>query len=153
MIVRGNALQQKSYAYLIDVVKYINVHQQCYQVHLDDINYIDNMLTLYDELDQALNLQSQKNRKTLITKIMLGVYGCCPAFDSRFCTTFGLSTTGRLTRNNLMKVQEFYLDNINDINNENRETLSFGNSSIGSLRYPVAKLIDMYGFTKNSKIF
>ncbi len=153
MIVRGNELQRQSYACLVDVVKYINIHHKCYQVHLDDINYIDKMLTLYDELDQALNLHSQKNRKTLITKIMLGVYGCCPAFDSRFCTTFGLSTTGRLTRNNLMKVQEFYFDNINDINNENIQTLSFGYSSIGSLRYPVAKLIDMYGFTKNSKIF
>ncbi len=153
MIVRGNELQRQSYACLVDVVKYINIHQKCYQVHLDDINYIDKMLTLYDELDQALNLHSQKNRKTLITKIILGVYGCCPAFDNRFCTTFGLSTTGRLTRNNLKEVQEFYFNNINDINNENIQTLPFGNSNRASLRYPAAKLIDMYGFTKNSKIF
>ena len=80
---------------------------------------------------------------------MLGVYGCCPAFDSRFCTTFGLSTTGRLTRNNLIEVQEFYFDNLNDINNENIQTLSFGKSCNGHLKYPAAKLIDMYGFTRN----
>ncbi len=152
MIVRGNELQKNNYAYLVDVVKYINVYPQYYQVRLDNKDYIDKMLTLYNELDNALNLHSQKNRKTLITKIMLGVYGCCPAFDTRFCTTFGLSTTGDLTNNNLKKVQDFYFNNMNEINSINIQTLSFGKSNKGHLKYPAAKLIDMYGFNKNRKI-
>lgn len=153
MIVRGNELQKNNYACLVDVVKYINVHQQYYQIHLSDNVYINDMMTLYNEFDNALNLQSQKNRKTLITKIMLGVYGCCPAFDSRFCKTFGLLTKGKLTVENLKKVQNFYFNNQKVIDIINIQTLSFGKQKKKHLKYPTAKLIDMYGFNKNSKIF
>ena len=44
----------------------------------------------------------------LVTKIMLGTFGCVPAFDTYFKKGFGVSTFGRKA---LRKVGEFYNTN------------------------------------------
>ena len=45
---------------------------------------------------------------TLVTKIMLGVFGCVPAFDTNFCTGFGVSTFNERA---LGLVAQYYADN------------------------------------------
>ncbi len=155
MIVRGNELQGKSYVALSDVVKYINKHSEYYDLEIEDKYYIKKVLDLYEGIDKALNFTEQKNRKTLITKIILGVYACCPAFDSRFCTTFSLSSQGHLTEKNLQVVVDFYRKHKKQIDSFNipTEVLPFEKKGkMESLFYTPAKIVDMYGFERNKKI-
>lgn len=149
MVARGNAMQSKSYAVLKDVIDYVNDHDCYYNVKLTDDCYEKEVLELYNEIDNRLHIK-QKNRKTLITKIILGTYACCPAFDSRFCTTFGIKTQGSLSEQDLKKVIEFYKDNKEDIDSFTIETLPFDKETCH--KYTTAKIIDMYGFMRNKKI-
>ena len=156
MIVRGNELQGKNYASLMGVVQYINKHPEYYDLTFEDKDYIKKVLDLYKGIDTALNFTVQKNRKTLVTKIILGVYACCPAFDSRFCTTFGLSSQGRLTEKKLQVVVDFYRKHKKQIDSFKipTEILPFEKKGkMKSLFYTPAKIVDMYGFEKNEKIF
>ncbi len=153
MVMRGNELQRSSYAILTGVVKYIHSHSEYYNVKIEDKNYIDKILELYDGIDKALDLKEQKNKKTLITKIILGVYACCPAFDSRFCRTFGTSTSGRLSKRNLQSVVDFYKKHKLIFDNICFYTLHFDKKEKNPcLKYTPAKLIDMYGFERNEKM-
>lgn len=152
MIARGNELQGKSYASLIGVVQYINKHPEFYDLKIEDNDYIKKMLNLYKNIDHVLNFTKQKNKKILITKIILGVYACCPALDSRFCNTFGLSTQSDLKKKDLETIQNFYSDNSIEINKICITTLSFGRTKHKGLPYSVAKIIDMYGFMRNRVI-
>lgn len=82
---------------------------------------------------------------TLVTKIMLGVFGCVPAFDTYFCAGLGVGT---LNVANLMRVAEFYRihsELIDDFAQSicTRDFLT-GNDSIR--HYTKAKIVDMVGF-------
>ena len=125
MIVRGNELQGKSYASLKKVIGYINKHPEFYDVKLDDNDFVDKILKLYDGIEHALGLTMQKNKKTLITKIILGVYACCPAFDSRFCRTFGTNPQGHLSKKKLQRIVDFYRENKSAIDGFCIRTLHF----------------------------
>ena len=149
MVARGNALQGKSYAYLKDAVDFINSNPQYYQSTIDSSIYSQEMLDLYDGLKKKINLL-QRNQKTIITKIMLGVYGCIPAFDQYVCDTFGTSTTGNLSSQNIDSVISTYIshkDLIDSLANST-QLLSFNGSSTVGLSYTPAKIIDMIAFTR-----
>ena len=151
MIVRGNELQGKSYVFLIDVIQYINKHPEYYDLTIEDKEYTKKVLNLYKGIDNALRFTKQKNKKTLITKIILGVYACCPAFDSNFCKVFHSSSQGNLTESNLQKIIDFYRDNKEQIDSLKISTQVSpfkGEVKRKSLFYTPAKLIDMYGFQK-----
>lgn len=148
MIARGNALQEKSYAYLKEVIRFINKNPQYYNSSIDDPTYCDDMLRLYKGLKKALNLP-QRSQKTVITKIMLGVYGCLPAFDTYVCNSLGTSTIGDLTKKNVNSIINIY--------NSNKKLID-SLSSCSSVRdfsdsptkehYTPAKIIDMILFTR-----
>lgn len=148
MITRGNALQKLSYASLKELITLINNNPQYYKVDINNKDYVATVLCLYYQIKQILKL-NQKSQKTLITKIILGVYGICPAFDSYFCECFKSSTLGDLTKNDLDKVVSFYSNNRNIIDNcrKNINVLNFDGSK-SNLLYTEAKLIDMIGFTR-----
>ncbi len=154
-MLRGSSelLREKNYKVLIPVIEYINQHQEFYEMNLLENKNIDNTLLLYEAIKKALNLK-QKNQKTLITKIMLGVYACCPAFDTNLCKTFGLSTQGDLKRHDLETIVEFYKSNrvlIDQIVNSNKyDILSFGGQPT-NLKYNAVKMIDMFGFNYKVK--
>lgn len=149
MVARGNALQGKSYAYLKDVVELINSNPQYYQSAIDTATYTSDMLSLYHGLKGKINLP-QKSQKTVITKIMLGVYGCIPAFDQYVCETYGTSTIGDLTKKNIQSIVSTYKNHKAQIDNLATSTyvLSFNNSPITGLRYSAAKIIDMVAFAR-----
>lgn len=149
-MLRGSSelLREKNYKVLIPVIEYINQHQEFYKMNLLDNTYIDDTSRLYNDIRKLLNLK-QKNQKTLITKIMLGVYACCPAFDTNLCKTFGLSTQGDLKIRDLQTIVDFYQFNrvlIDQIVNSNKiDILSFGGQPT-NLKYNAVKMIDMFGF-------
>ncbi len=80
---------------------------------------------------------------TLITKIMLGVFGNIPAFDSLFCKGFGVSTFGKKA---LRKIGKYYQLNADTIEQHRVMTLDFSTGKSTNRPYTRAKVIDMIFF-------
>lgn len=80
----------------------------------------------------------------LTTKIMLGTFGCVPAFDTYFKKGFGVSTFGPKA---LRKVGEFYRVNAGVIERNRAHTLDFSSGRPTKRRYTRAKVIDMIFYT------
>ncbi len=84
----------------------------------------------------------------LVTKIMLGVFGNVPAFDSYFKKGFGMSTFGKQS---LEKVAEFYKLNAAIIEKSRLNTLDFMTGKPTNRIYTRAKVIDMIFFVEGGK--
>ncbi len=149
MVARGNAMQGKSYASLEDVIQFINDNQKYYLSKIDSNNYVDEMTALYFGLKKVLNL-TQASQKTIITKIMLGVYACIPAFDQYVCETLGTSTIGDLSQRNIQSIVSIYNNHKQQIDSLAATTpvIPFNGSYINGLHYSPAKIIDMITFTR-----
>jgi len=84
---------------------------------------------------------SRQPTDTLVTKVILGTFGCLPACDRYFIS--GLKSAGisysRLSRKFVEGVLNFCLENLEDL----REEQSRIANNCG-FHYPVMKLVDMY---------
>jgi hypothetical protein len=123
---------QKSNVWDIDVDKYTDEN-------------IAKILKEYENIKKVLIDKETKKEPTdtLVTKIMLGVYGNIPAFDQFFKKGFGV---GGVNKKSLNEIKNFYDKNKNSFNKE-INVLNFENKET-ELRYTKAKLVDMYGFQK-----
>ena len=95
---------------------------------------------------------------TLVTKIMMGVFGCVPAFDANFTATFQdvlrnvkrrsyyFNQSKPLMNESLEYLYKFYIENEAVLNNKEIYAFDF-DGKITSCKYKIAKLIDMYGFS------
>lgn len=81
----------------------------------------------------------------LVTKIMLGVFGCVPAFDTYFKKGFGVWTFGRKS---LDRVARFYAENADVIDRHRVATIDFATGEATERRYTRAKVIDMVFFVE-----
>lgn len=81
----------------------------------------------------------------LTTKILLGVFGCVPAFDTYFRLGFRVSTFGPKA---LWKVKEFYDANAEVLNSFHVPTVDFASGEPTDVNYPKAKLIDVVFFVE-----
>jgi hypothetical protein len=81
---------------------------------------------------------------TLVTKIMLGVFGNVPAFDTFFKRGFGSATFGPKA---FRRLRSFYDAHRAQLDSVRIFTLDFGGGET-RLQYPVAKLIDMIFFIR-----
>jgi len=79
----------------------------------------------------------------LVTKIMLGTFGCVPAFDTYFKQGFRVWTFGPKA---LRRVGDFYNANAKVIERNRVHTLGFKTGKPTKLRYSRAKVIDMIFF-------
>jgi hypothetical protein len=79
----------------------------------------------------------------LVTKIMLGTFGCVPAFDTYFKKGFGVSTFGGQS---LRKIAGFYRENADIIEAHRVPTFDFASGATTNRRYTRAKVIDMIFF-------
>lgn len=156
-MLRGSSkLLQKSPAYLTTLVNYINEDNNKYLWDIDVDKYKDNdninkLHRAYTDIKEKLG--EVEPSKTLITKIMLGVYGNVPAFDTYFTNTFkkifpgyGFSNKD-LKEKQLQGISNFYKDKQKIIDNCEFKVLSFNGDVIKDCYYTKAKIIDMYGFT------
>lgn len=84
---------------------------------------------------------------TLVTKTMLGVFGCVPAFDSYFKRGFGVSSFGRPA---LHQLKSFFDENAEIIENHRVTTWDFETRRRTERRYTQAKVMDMIFFTEGS---
>ena len=79
----------------------------------------------------------------LVTKVMLGTFGCVPAFDTYFKKGFGVAKFGPKA---LRKIGEFYAANADIIEKNRVQTLEFASGEATARRYSRAKVIDMIFF-------
>lgn len=89
---------------------------------------------------KELGLRSVVASNTLTTKILLGVFGCVPAFDFRFRRGLQVSTFGQKS---LSRIKGFYDKNAQLLDSIDHPTIDFASGEPTSLMYPKAKLIDM----------
>ena len=107
-----------------------------------DRNSIQMIVETKNRLQDAF---SHTATTTLLTKTMLGVFGCIPAFDSYFVRGSGLRT---VNEKNLLQIKDFYLRNQDLIERERntRFTLNFDTGSLTKHLYTRAKMLDMIFF-------
>ena len=94
-------------------------------------------------LDVRRALRPVEASDILVTKVMLGVFGCVPAFDTYFKKGFGVST---FSRGSLRLVGEFYRANAPIIDRLRRPTLDFATGQPTAQFYTRAKVVDMIFF-------
>jgi hypothetical protein len=146
---RGSTLRlQRSLAYLAPAVSVIATSPP--EIWSADAHgYSDETCSLM--LDVAHRLRAafpEGASDTLVTKVMLGAFGCVPAFDAYFRKGFGVST---FSRSALGRVARFFEDKADVIEGYRVPTLDFGTGSDTERWYSRAKVIDMIFFVEGSR--
>ncbi len=85
---------------------------------------------------------------TLVTKTMLGVFGCVPAFDNYFRKGFGVWSFGRKA---LGMINAFYERHGEVIERHRVPTWDFEKARLSERRYTRAKVIDMIFFIEGAR--
>jgi len=156
-MLRGSSfLLQKSAKHFQPTIEYIaTLNRDIWKIDVDKYNEqtIEKIIDIYNEIKSRLILNGSSDL-TLITKVMLGVFGFIPAFDNFFCDTFrniykGKCGFRRVNSNSLSRIKDFYDENREIINRLSNETFTtdFKTGFKTKIKYPKAKIIDMYGFT------
>ncbi|MCK3657965.1 hypothetical protein A4G18_04375 [Pasteurellaceae bacterium Pebbles2] len=161
-MLRGSFLLEKSPAYLEKLVVYI-LEQDHSIWNIDAKDYMekaDYIVKMYDKM-YGIVTENGERGITLITKIILGVFGILPAYDTFFCETFrdifeqysdkycGFRT---VSKNSLKILYHFYQAHQKEITElqKNLKVMNFDGTE-SNLHYTAAKIIDMYGFNKSFK--
>ena len=113
---------------------------------VDVDGYTETNIDLLIECKEALaDSLTRRNGPSdiLLSKIMLGVFGNVPAFDTNFKNGLGIRS---FSPRSLRKVAGFYQKHKNIIDNCVVNTLDFETGNETHRRYSKAKLIDMIGF-------
>lgn len=82
---------------------------------------------------------------TLVTKTMLGTFGCVPAFDSYFRRGFGVHT---FNHSALRRIDAFVSRHSDAIKNARSHTISFSTGELTPNQYTAAKIVDMIFFVR-----
>lgn len=152
-MLRGSSfLLEKSIAYLKDIISFIaNFNQRIWNIDLEySEEDIEILLSFKNKLIKRFGNDKNKFSDTLITKIMLGVFGNVPAYDNYFKIF--------LKDNNYDQTfNKKSLEGLNDLYEENRKlicrqarntkTFNFISEKKSDLSYTRAKIIDMIGFS------
>lgn len=156
-MLRGSSfLLTKSIRYYEPLVEYIaNADKNLWNIDVDnytDVN-INKIITVYNDIKKEIIGGKKHVHLTLVTKIMLGVFGMIPAFDSFFCKSFkeifnecGFTV---VNKKSLKCISDFYIANKIDIDTASNKifTKKYANFQNTNFKYTKAKIIDMYGFT------
>jgi hypothetical protein len=145
----SNKLFQKSILVYEEIMKKISEEQLLWEIDVDNYNEdnIDTILKFSDKLKDLFKQHEINATYTLTTKIMIGVFGCVPAFDYYFTKALKGST---LNRKSLIKIRDFYNKNYKTIDylygSENFKTFDVVTKGT-KFNYKKAKIVDMIGFT------
>jgi len=157
---RGSSfLLQHSVNHLKPTIQYINsLDKSVWNIDADkyDDKNMELIIDIYNEIRKRL-IPNGNTDLTLVTKVLLGVFGFIPAFDQYFCDTFRMLFDGkcgfrRVNKASLSYIQNFYQENKSSIDNlsNNTYTTDFLSAKKTNINYPKAKIIDMYGFNKSN---
>lgn len=158
---RGSSfLSKKSARYFEETVEYISaVERSVWEIDVDTYTdqSIQKIISVYGEIKKSL-VKNGSADLTLITKVLLGVFGFIPAFDSYFTDTFRSISGGqcgfrRVNPKSLDSIRKFYQEHKDTIDNLSNQTFTtdFRSGQKTKINYPKAKIIDMYGFTEGIK--
>jgi len=154
---RGSSfLLQKSVKHFEPTIRYIAMlDSSVWEIDVDnyDENNILTIIKIYNDIKTRL-INNNNSDLTLITKILLGVFGFIPAFDNYFCNSFRAISGGqcgfrKVNVKSLTFIKTFYESNKTTIDRLSAETFTtdFMTGQKTIINYPKAKIIDMYGFT------
>ena len=152
-MLRGSSfLLQKSvkhYAHLVSVIA--KMPRVYWKIDLDTYSEktISLLLEIHKNIFNSLGEDNEYASNTLVTKIMLGVFGNVPALDDNFCKGFGFSKN--LSKSLLRKISDYYQANKNEFDRHRIKTIDFGTGMETNRYYTKAKLIDMVGFVEGLK--
>jgi len=133
--------------------------QKYWNIDVDNYTEISlsDLFLLYDNINNSIKFSNvnKSNKKqeptlTLVTKIMLGVFGNTPAFDSMFLKGIGKANYPGLGSEKSLKniwynIYDFYCNNQYILDTKVRVTHPFIENGV-TFKYPKAKLIDMIFF-------
>lgn len=140
---RGSSeLLRMSARYLVPIVELV-ARAKTPLWDLDAHCYSDHSIAQLLETGGALRKIQPAMSDTLITKIMLGVFGSVPAFDTNFKRGFGVSSFGRKA---LRMIGMCYEENQMLIERLRTSTLDFVSGEPTTRKYTRAKVIDMAFF-------
>lgn len=160
-MLRGSSfLLQKSAKHFEPTIRYIAaLDKSVWQIDVDKYSgeNIQTIIKIYKDI-RLLLINNGNADLTLVTKILLGVFGFIPAFDNYFCNTFrgisgGQCRFRKVNHKSLTVIKEFYEKNKTVIDRLSSETytIDFITGQKTKINYPMAKIIDMYGFTEGLK--
>lgn len=142
-MLRGSAeLLQKSARYLIPVIELIAGADTALW-EIDAHCYTEPNIRQLLETGRSFRQGHPGMSEILVTKIMLGVFGNVPAFDTNFKKGFQVATFGPKA---LRKISAFYEENHMVIDRYRTPTLDFASGEPTSRKYTRAKVIDMAFF-------
>lgn len=152
-MLRGSSfLLEKSIAYLKDIIKFISSFDK--KIWNIDLEYSEEdmevLLKFKKELIKKFANKNNKFSDTLITKIMLGVFGNIPAYDNYFKIFLNnIDSNKTFNKESLDKINSFYKENkqLIDKQAKNTKTFDFLSGKNSNLSYTRAKIIDMIGFS------
>ena len=149
-MLRGSApLLQKSVKFYQPLLEYIaSAPRELWEIDANCYSPSNIQLLLDGRWNICQALSSCGASDILVTKIMLGVFGNVPAFDSSFKHGFGVSTFGKSA---LDKIQKFYTENQEVIEIHRIRTIDFVTGKPTNRIYTRAKVIDMIFFIQGSK--
>ena len=160
---RGRSkLLQKSVKYFEPLINWISkADKTLWEIDVDSYNdsiVKDKLINAAQGIREALkeNDNSFNPTETLVTKIMLGVFGNIPALDTYFSNSFGVRT---VNKKGLDRIYDFYSQNKEvkkAIDDFKIHTLDFTTGKETKIKYKKAKIIDMVGFVQginNQKVF
>ena len=150
---RGSTkLLQKSSIYLVPAIKVIS-DTEAPIWGIDANSYTLQNIGLLCDLGKRFREAYQDMSDTLLTKIMLGVFGNVPAFDINFrraCKAEKISATFNCKV--LGQIGAFYQRNQSEIDECKIPTFVFDNGIPNGLIYTKAKVIDMAFFAEGEKL-
>jgi hypothetical protein len=161
-MLRGSSfLLQKSAKHYQATIEYIaTLEKSVWQIDADTYTEenIKIILNIYNNVKQLL-IENGNADLTLVTKILLGVFGFIPAFDQYFCNTFREIFADKncgfrvVNSKSLNCIKDFYEQNKIEIDKLAAETFTtdFKTETKTLNNYTKAKIIDMYGFTAGLK--
>lgn len=169
---KGALLKKASIKHFESVVGVI-AQLNCSEVWSMDANTYDQpatrdrLIECYERIRDVVTFGKEQSHWILVTKVMLGVFGCTPAFDTRFTKTFralalypydsNKPDAPRFRRFNdgaLSQIGDFYKKHSGVIDKWAKQikTLGFETGMDTKVPYTKAKIIDMVGFQANGNI-
>ena len=139
-MLRGSSfLIEKSIKHYENVISVISkMEPTLWEIDVDCYNEenIELIMKAKCKLIDALGRKNAKTWDTLVSKIMLGVFGSVPAFDAYF--TQGMKVS-YFNEKSLLKIRNFYVENKNSIDSYKIHTYEFLTSE-EKLKYYTLKL-------------
>lgn len=156
---RGSSfLLERSATFFKPIIMYLSKECPASVWNIDVNNYSEQnkgeLLKVYRHLTQFVPDESR--HITLVTKIMLGVFGNVPAYDSYFSKTFKDHFEGKpaftsFNSKSLDAIGNFYAENkeILELIRSSCLTFNFNTGKPEKIKYTRAKIIDMIGFANS----